>query len=280
MRRLSLFVVALVAMSVAAGTISAAIVNVDPQIGDGIKFNRLGAPNGGGPFRALLTPESVVWETYCVEDGNGTASESVSSGVTYTVESVASNPATKSGNFVSDYSKWLYYMAQANPTQLSGYSNTLAWKMSLQAAIWHGVYHNYGTLLSPDYQSLTSTAGGLGAYYSAGAIALWTQATNFALSGVASGSLLPSSSTADMGSWVNSSYVNIVNPIDATSKSVQSMLYLTPDAHEAVPEPVSLIVWSVIGAGAAGMVLRPRRSRARWSAENRQAIHAVFESKK
>jgi hypothetical protein len=48
---------------------------------------------------------------------------------------------------------------------------------------------------------------------------------------------------------------------------------------EGIPEPASLAVWTLLGAGAAGMALRRRRSGGRWSAENRQAIHAMIESK-
>jgi hypothetical protein len=50
-------------------------------------------------------------------------------------------------------------------------------------------------------------------------------------------------------------------------------------AHESTPEPASLIVWTVLASGAAGMAMRRRRSGARWSAENRQAIMGMIDSK-
>jgi hypothetical protein len=44
-----------------------------------------------------------------------------------------------------------------------------------------------------------------------------------------------------------------------------------------VPEPLSLVVWSLLGAGAGGMALRRRRTH--WSSKNRQAIQRMIESK-
>jgi hypothetical protein len=46
-------------------------------------------------------------------------------------------------------------------------------------------------------------------------------------------------------------------------------------AQEAVPEPVSLIVWSVLGLGGGLGVMR-RRRRMGWSDENRTAIHQLI----
>ena len=48
-----------------------------------------------------------------------------------------------------------------------------------------------------------------------------------------------------------------------------------------VPEPASVVIWSVLGAGAAagGLALRRRRApvRAPWSEENRKASFEVIE---
>lgn len=52
---------------------------------------------------------------------------------------------------------------------------------------------------------------------------------------------------------------------------------LTP-ALTPVPEPLSLVVWSVLGAGAAGLAIR-RRKVGRWSAKDRQAIMGMIETK-
>jgi hypothetical protein len=46
-----------------------------------------------------------------------------------------------------------------------------------------------------------------------------------------------------------------------------------------VPEPVSLIIWTVLGAGAAGFAMRRREKAGRWSAEDRQAIYAMLDGK-
>ena len=45
-----------------------------------------------------------------------------------------------------------------------------------------------------------------------------------------------------------------------------------------VPEPASLLIWSLLGTGAAGLgVWRRRRRGTIWSEQNRQAIHQIIE---
>ena len=53
-----------------------------------------------------------------------------------------------------------------------------------------------------------------------------------------------------------------------------SFIHDAPNVGSAVPEPTALLVWSILGGGAAGVAsLRRRRG---WSDKNRQAIREVF----
>jgi len=49
------------------------------------------------------------------------------------------------------------------------------------------------------------------------------------------------------------------------------------DGTGAVPEPATLAIWSIFGAGAAGVAAARRRRRGRWSDADRQAIYHVID---
>jgi hypothetical protein len=51
-----------------------------------------------------------------------------------------------------------------------------------------------------------------------------------------------------------------------------------PFGFAPVPEPATLVIWSLFGAGLAGGSVIRKRKRTRWSAENRQAIQHVVGS--
>jgi len=78
-------------------------------------------------------------------------------------------------------------------------------------------------------------------------------------------------------------YTSDVAPTQWTSTGIQdggTNDQGTVPSNSRVPEPATLVVWSVLGAGAAGIaVLRRRRNGARWSKENRRAIQSLVEGK-
>ena len=69
-----------------------------------------------------------------------------------------------------------------------------------------------------------------------------------------------------------------------TSTSSQDQLWgivVEPQVLAAVPEPASLVVWSVLAGGAAGLAVRRRRkaSQGRWSPEAREAIFDIVQGR-
>ncbi|MGO9113055.1 MAG: hypothetical protein ACLP9L_27805 [Thermoguttaceae bacterium] len=241
-------------------------------------------PDGGGPFigHLYLNPSSSTavgapWRTYCVEAGTNGGDQTFVPTTDYLVFSVTTDNAVDTNNFVSLAAKWLYN-ASVNGS-LPGYTLTQAHEISLQEAIWQNTYVNpfNSNGVSTGNASpvvLNTPADAQALAWSADAqAAVAAMYTSFATDG--SGDYIGYNGLTAAGLGLDNS-VKILNPsyTDGTGKvvQVQSMLYST------VPEPASLIVWSVLGAGAA-MALRRRRSVARWSAENRQAIHAVIEGK-
>jgi hypothetical protein len=67
--------------------------------------------------------------------------------------------------------------------------------------------------------------------------------------------------------------LNLDIPID---QQKQSQLFLSAGSLTLVPEPASLLIWSVAGGlAAAGAAVRRRRP-TRWSKQNRQAIHEII----
>ena len=81
---------------------------------------------------------------------------------------------------------------------------------------------------------------------------------------------------------INENTVNTVYVMQLDNGADQPQLWFSTTGNPGgttTPEPVSLVVWSVLGAGAAGCLAVRRRRAGRWSAENRQAIMGIIETK-
>jgi hypothetical protein len=280
MRQLSLLLV-FVGVCLAAGSAFGSLTHYAEPVpaSQVVEFNYPTSSDGqgvaqgstdGGPFTAQLydagtgLASGADWTTFCVEAGNHV--EYFVPGTQYTFR-ITSGNATASGNLLTEKAKWLYYESLHNPGDLTyhgaAYTPTSqADNDALQEAIWHAVENPAGVPL----QDVTDDDQAM-VYY------------NEALSAVGLSSAEGGSGEL-LGAWDD---VEMINPYPAPAGytetgEAQTMLFEDTAYENPVPEPVSLIVWSVLGA--AGMVaIRRRRSAGRWSAENRQAIHAVIESK-
>ncbi len=221
----------LVAACPAFGSIN---IFADPQVNDTVVFYTMGGGNGGGPFEGHLSG-GTVWNTFCVEaDG---AVEWFVPGAQYTVLNTKLSTATTTGNTVTAAAKWLYWMYGTNPSAITGkvgqtqytYDDSDLSKTYLQEAIWHGVTRLIGGTLTdpPDAEPLSSIAS---AWYDTAANAV-----------------------ASNPEFLN--YVYVVNPGYYGTSQSQSMLYAY------IPEPASVIIWSLIASGSMLGVLRIWRRR-------------------
>jgi hypothetical protein len=249
-RRSTLFIalllfsaVFLVSMSMAASPALASIIHyADPQVvginGEKIVINYTteghGA-NSGGPFQATLKhadKTTNVWQTFCVEAGNG--KEVISLGSTYKVWSVDLNVASNTGNFVTDAAKWLYFQSLHNPSLLEGYTpGNLTSDSFLQEAIWHGVW-------------LKNTHTPLNTHFTGSAVTWFNAAVDAVTAG-----------------WADANLVWVMNPVNLKYKGrgsqAQSLLYETTIIQD-VPEPSTLVL---LGAGALSLLACAWRGRTR-----------------
>jgi hypothetical protein len=187
------------------------------QVGDTVVLTQLSGysnPDNGGPFYGTLG-NGDTWYTFCVEADGGT--EYFVPGTTYNVLNTSPNTATGTGNIVTNAAKWLYYMYGTNWAAIddgSGnvYNDTTQDRIDLQRAIWHGVTLSDSTILTTPMDAIA-----LGWY-------------NTALAAVTSGADISYLSAIRV---LNPGYYNY--PTEA-----QSVLY-------AIPEPLSIIAWSLLG---------------------------------
>jgi hypothetical protein len=208
----------------------------NPQVGNTVSFTteHMGG-NNGGPFTGHLG--TLSWDTFCVEaDG---FQEVFTANVLYKVQTTTLDKAWGTGNVVNNVAKVLYWWWGTN--QLTGF-DYVNWsnRTSLQLAIWHGVTNGVKPLADIDHAVNPS------AYIMDAQSITWY---NAAAGYVASHPNDPIYSS-----------VRVVNPVtlgwnkgDYDTGQVQSMLY-------AIPEPVSILVWSlIVGAGVLGIVITRRK---------------------
>ena len=272
-RRMSLLLVVAVLCMVAGPALGAITSHYAPAyVNEGVSFNygELGAcGNQGGPFIGTLA-SGIQWRTYCVEADGG--DETFGPNNPYFVESIYENSCVASKNYVSDAAKWLYYEAPRGG--LAGWSLTQPTEEELQEAIWHDTWRvatsaeiSNNNVVKRQY---LSERYGLQTY-----VRLFTgggdpaDATALQWANLADNSCpyVPGLGDTDFAG----DDVIVINPQDASGPA-QSML-------GEVPEPATIIVWSLLGAASwLGMGVW-RGGRRSWSAENRRTIEQMIETK-
>jgi hypothetical protein len=227
MKKSSALVIASLLLMLACPAFGSINIFADPQKGQTVYFDTYpgGAGNSGGPYVGHLS-NGNVWDTFCVEaDG---AVEWFVPGATYNVMSTQVKIATASQNTVTDAAKWLYWMYGTNQSAITGtyngnvYSYTDGYdnRTSLQEAIWHGVIRKADGRTLTDPPNAEPMSDAAWAWYNTAA-----------------------SAVNNAPEFIN--YVYVVNPGPAPQGypgygEAQSMLYAQ------TPEPVSIIVWSLI----------------------------------
>jgi hypothetical protein len=251
---------------------------INVKVGDTVRFfdsPSLPRTGSGGPFLgAINAPFSNSWAAYCVESGTPPTTEYInftpnnnplSNSYAYKVGSITANIASATGNIVTGAAKFLYYAAGHGFSIGTTYNpNSASDNAELQEAIWSLVIAGNSPNYNPnDVNPANYTPGNLYTY----------------LGGV-------SGKAANYRNWAIgnlnlnlASRINVLNPVTLNAQGQvianhQSMLY-------EVPEPASLVVWSVLAGSAAGLTVARRKRRnapaGRWSAESRSAIFAVVD---
>jgi hypothetical protein len=262
MRKVRLqFVLIGVLSLVACPAVGAITHYANPYVGQKVVFNYAPDPGGnsGGPFVGTLYNPVATWTTFCVEADDH--DELFTPDAQYVVNNISPTTATASGNYVTDEAKWLYYESLHDPSQLPGYvPGNSSSDTELQEAIWAGVLGGGSSgkqLSDPSNSSPTPLDPIIAGGWYADAVTAVTKYPD--------------------GPWVTSVWV--LNPDTSTnpedSPQVQSMLY------EVVPEPATMIVWSLLGAASwlgMSVVRKGRRvGRQPWSPEARSAILEIVE---
>jgi hypothetical protein len=242
-----LFVVGVLSVFVQPAT--ASLLLRDPQLGDTVTFWD-GGDSSGGPFTAQITysggTTTTKWSTFCVEKNEWIH---VNDGTKYKMD--PDGPWTErqtvaKQNWVTDEAKWLFH--EYNSGALSAYNGS-----RVQDAIW--------------YYTHAGSEGGL---------SLWDGVSGRTSPQVAADWVLINLAHNTMPNGWDSSDVRILNPYlegNYGGNHAQSCLY-------EVPEPATIIVWSLLGAASwLGMrVVRRGRpvGRQQWSPESRAAIYEII----
>ncbi len=249
--------------------------------------------DGGGPFLMTEVGDSTnVLETFCVEIGESIGSGSYKVGDVSGDESLETQYGESSltGRQLVEYGAWAYYVYMTSETMHTAVNNDTNALTAVQRAIWWSMqnidanepYLDGGnneldvlfggpaitnwvagdgsdsawkqwTNSTGDDGDLQDLVAGLTIYYEGIGTATVTGLSwddyQIAL-GVAGDSILK-----DEDVFIYNLVTN-----DANEWDVQSMIGMnTPAGDPYVPEPASLLIWSLLGAGVAGAAGRRRR---------------------
>ena len=231
------------------------------------------APGTQGPFKMTQQGGTIVFETYCVEQG-----ETFSWSTTYTV---ANDPwispnrvSAKTGRTLQDYGAWVYDIYVSSPSVYNWAapppnSTSLERRDAIQRAIWWSMVGlDVGAPIDGKYRE-------------------WDLAVNTGTGGVETVSDLVN----EINAWVaspdniilkgaNLDYQyfvdNIEGKVDLSNIVVLNLVVMGTDpavsaqdqiakrdtSQSSIPEPASMLVWSLLGGAGLGLAGVRRRRRA------------------
>ncbi len=254
---------------------------INVKVGDTVRFfdsPSLPRAGNGGPFLgAINAPFSNSWAAYCVESGGDLTTEYINftpnndrtaTNYAYKVGSISANIASATNNVVTGAAKYLYYAAAHG--LLNGHTNDATSNARLQDAIWSLVIR--GTVGGP-VNSIPNNNFAEVLKVAAGNEDIVGTAANFRKQAV------DFFNNNNLAALAAANRIYVVNPVTLNANgdvvaNHQSMVF-------EVPEPASLVVWSVLAGSAAGLTVARRKRRnaaaGRWSDESRSAIFAVVD---
>lgn len=270
--------VALAAFSVSAP--AAIVFDTDAVFAAGTEVSfdySYSAGHGGGPFLMTgnvtdgTTTVSDSLETFCVENNEWAYNPGTIISISKGTTSASYGTSVDTGRDLIEYGAWVYYTYKSTWSTWTDV-NTAGDQNLIQDAVWWSMQ---GTT---DKDSFTNElARNRNNASITNAVSWWTASTQNAD--------LDDYDLAhdDFVTWVNNNghlsndrvfiYNMTTAPTEGPDK--QDMIGLDIPGGAQVPEPASLLVWSVLGACGAGVAAR--RKRRGWSAETRRSIERVID---
>ncbi len=292
-----------------------AFAGISPH--DDIKLSGSQSGTNGGPFTLYYDldhtrsqgPGNYVnpagfssvdqFQTFCVE-----YNEEFSPGTVYDVKSITDG-SLQTGRDLTGYAAWVYKTYLDNIANITTNSE----KAMFQAAIWGGMVNPSavaGTIAGEIGSHTTSEWANAPATWYSGAISppldgsnnLDLNATAFSdVLGDATVDISYDTFLGQMSTWSAGAYANnddsnaallftngyhILNLSNTTNTAKVQDMIVSPANTLSVPEPASIVVWSLLAGGAAGVgVSRRRRNKlpaaGRWSEGDRNAIFAIIQ---
>jgi hypothetical protein len=182
-----------------------------------------------------------------------------------------SDVSVSTGRTLTGYSAWVYEQfitlgltPSSSPAPINGVAFGDAMN-AYQYAIWSGMVDLNGGVIDASYLGSIANSE-YGAEFPGGtAYELHTNTTLDVLGIDYDTFLAPSNSdwgANEAARLLNTGDVDAINIDGDGAWGQDQLIVITISHHDDVPEPASLIVWTVLGAGAAGLALRRRRAAA------------------
>jgi hypothetical protein len=196
-----------------------------------------------GPFlmtEKVLSGDTQVapFETFCVE-----VNEYFHIGNTYSVAGIGVQ-TIHTGNYLTPYTAWVYTKYSTDATFRSNVDTGTEYNL-VQKAIWAGMVKNVG-----------DTPGSVGSEY-----AKYTS-TPFANIQIDLGNLgisLANYASSGWSGFGDVKVLNMVGPVPHTTDSQDQLALIPSEGTPQVPEPMSVIVWSLLGLCFVGTAIWRRR---------------------
>lgn len=289
----------LIALAMLAATAPQAFgalsVNDDVRLVTGVNTTATNTSGGGGPFHAYLYEDASTgvsatninnpgsyyddFYTFCVQHSETLATWNNLDGLT--AGAVTATPRALTG-----YAAWAFSKFVSDPDFPANISNNSATYVNqlvgYQQAIWAGMVNTFASALTQVGTASSDLnvggTGGLNNVYLTAAGVTWANFLASNWGGYASGGDNTSGQAALKLAYIGD--YRVMNLSGVSGQQTQDQIIVPAP----VPEPASIVVWSVLAGGAAGIgVARKRRRSApqgRWSDENRQAIMSIIDAGK
>jgi hypothetical protein len=213
------------------------------EVGDQFKMTKPYSISSQGPFlmtEKVLSGDTQVapFETFCVE-----VNEYFHIGNTYSVAGIGVQ-TIHTGNYLSPYTAWVYTKYSTDTTFHDYVVDHEKFNL-VQKAIWAGMVQNVGDApgsAGSEYAKYTSTPFA----------SIQTSLGNIGIS-------LADFASSGWSGFGDVKVLNMVGPVPSTKDSQDQLAIIPSEGTPQVPEPMSVIVWSLLGLCFVGTAIWRRR---------------------